>query len=271
MPLQAAQSIIQSMAPIPAECLRAGRVLNFAFGSNLSSSKMSQRGLIPKSTCRVKLPGWRLVFNQLGYPPIEPSFASITPDPRSEVHGLALELSVRDFEILWRGEGGNEWQSVEVVTCHSYEGERLEHVLVFRSRPEQLTPAGVEWPCSARYKALLVDGAREAGLDKEYQERLQAVPTMPRVHWLQLHLWQQRLDVGSLVASHADDLPVVVRDVVLRLERLHSMAVRAVGRRLMGTQMEPLIVLAMVPSWFVMLGPRLWRFGKHRLRGTRNE
>ena len=51
-----------------------------AYGSNMSRAKFTgSRGIVPKATARVRVPGWVLAFNIPGLPYSEPAFTSIVP------------------------------------------------------------------------------------------------------------------------------------------------------------------------------------------------
>ena len=63
----------------PENCVHevSGLVHNFAFGSNLSAEKMESRGLKIQRSRNAILRNYKLSFSQLGFPPVEPSFANI--------------------------------------------------------------------------------------------------------------------------------------------------------------------------------------------------
>ncbi|KAK3266886.1 hypothetical protein CYMTET_24522 [Cymbomonas tetramitiformis] len=95
----------------PAKCISpaSGTVYSFAFGSNLLEDKMTVRGVTPSSAINVILHGWSLKFNQLGFPPCEPTFANVVPAPGECVHGVLYELNLEAFEVLWLSEGAGKW------------------------------------------------------------------------------------------------------------------------------------------------------------------
>ena len=87
----------------------------FAYGSNMSSSKFTGgRGIIPISSVRVRIPGWKLVMEIPGMPYSEPSFSSITPHQNIEaekelppdVIGVAYLITVDQYRLVVASEGG---------------------------------------------------------------------------------------------------------------------------------------------------------------------
>ena len=85
---------------------------NFAFGTNLLRSKMRSRGVEWASAEPGVLEGWALSFNQAGFPPVEPSFASVVPlasdgDVKAATtnpphcHGVVYTMTPEHFDKLW--------------------------------------------------------------------------------------------------------------------------------------------------------------------------
>jgi hypothetical protein len=87
----------------------------FAYGSNMKSTVMNNRGITPISMQAVVVPSYVLCFDIFGIPYAEPAFASIAPlrDEQIEggvkslppVHGVAYLLTPDDYRRLVLTEG----------------------------------------------------------------------------------------------------------------------------------------------------------------------
>jgi hypothetical protein len=107
------------------EISRHTAIWYFAYGSNMRSSVMNGRGIVPLAAVTVVVPTHVLTFDIFGIPYSEPSFASIaevehvdaadgkystmplTRIGRPPVHGVAYLLSQEDYHRLVITEGGN--------------------------------------------------------------------------------------------------------------------------------------------------------------------
>lgn len=93
----------------------------FAYGSNMRSSVMANRGMTPLDKVLVKIPTHVLTFDIFGMPFSEPSMASIAPKsqvttdtvlrlgPPAElppIHGIAYLITRADYVALVKSEGG---------------------------------------------------------------------------------------------------------------------------------------------------------------------
>eukprot|EP00310_Coccolithus_braarudii_P025697 CAMPEP_0183356806 /NCGR_PEP_ID=MMETSP0164_2-20130417/45204_1 /TAXON_ID=221442 /ORGANISM="Coccolithus pelagicus ssp braarudi, Strain PLY182g" /LENGTH=336 /DNA_ID=CAMNT_0025530305 /DNA_START=8 /DNA_END=1016 /DNA_ORIENTATION=- len=133
----------------------------------------TKKNLDPLDSRRAVLHGFRLSFPAgRGIDFVEPSFATLKRDPTSSVHGVSTLLSRVDADNLDRQEGGYE---IEVAATRVYEtGEELRaEVYVPRNELPLNHPEG---PCSERYRAVLVKGAVENGLDEAWIELLRTLP-----------------------------------------------------------------------------------------------
>lgn len=90
----------------------AASVWYFGYGSNMKSSVMINRGIIPLSIKIGVVPTHILTFDIFGIPYTEPSFASIALLPSSSekssippVHGVLYQLRREDYLQLVRSEG----------------------------------------------------------------------------------------------------------------------------------------------------------------------
>lgn len=92
-------------------------------------------------------------------------FAAIRPDPNAELHGTAFCISSEEAEGLDKQEGG---YNVLPCTFISYDGKLVENVGLYVPK-KQGQEEGLP---SKRYLGLLQNGAKEAPLSKEWQEKL---------------------------------------------------------------------------------------------------
>jgi hypothetical protein len=154
----------------------ANTLYYLAYGSNMNSTIFTGRRKIKpleKYPCRV--PGWTLNFDMIGFPYVEPAFASIhkiTDEEKNvakELHGVVYLITKDDYLQIRRTEGGGGYENlgyndidVEVIT---YDGRKLTaRTLVAHS---DWKPTTFVLP-SERYIKLLRDGAREHGLEEHY-------------------------------------------------------------------------------------------------------
>ena len=162
---------------LPPECITTdGTVRYFAFGSNLLASKMDDRGdtqVIGRSPAVV--PDHRLAFNMRMFPPLEPAMASIEASRGDVCEGVQYELTREGYEALWRSEGGAmERPGYEEMIVSTLIGGETVQAITLRAAPWMRLRRDA--PPSARYKQIIVDGARELGLSDGYISRLAALP-----------------------------------------------------------------------------------------------
>eukprot|EP00040_Diaphanoeca_grandis_P016623 m.86050 g.86050 ORF g.86050 m.86050 type:complete len:285 (-) comp25921_c0_seq1:146-1000(-) len=165
-------------------------VYNFGYGSNLSPTKMIERGIIPVSSQRATLANWRLEFNQFGIPPVEPSFANVMESVGDVVHGVLFQLTLDDFQTLFVGEGDGGWYNVAASKVETYPPDCHAYVAaIFTSKESKLTHDRRGVPSSTRYKNLLVQGAKEMKLDADYVHKLEQLPSVDAFLIVQLFLY----------------------------------------------------------------------------------
>jgi hypothetical protein len=168
----------------------------FAFGSNMALSTMTAlRNLNPIAQTPAVLPNHRLCFNVPGIPLVEPSWASVEPDQENNVHGVLYKLTSDDFARVCRSEGvpfsyqlhrckvipyvSNKEGSAGTMALEKYHSNDSS---VFNVSAFTLRAGREEWrkridiPPSQSYINVLLRGAREFHLDKEYVKKLENVP-----------------------------------------------------------------------------------------------
>uniref|UniRef100_A0A7S0ER49 gamma-glutamylcyclotransferase n=1 Tax=Hanusia phi TaxID=3032 RepID=A0A7S0ER49_9CRYP len=166
------------------DILRFGRVRYFAFGSNMNPGVMQGlRQVKPIKSCPGVVNQYKLAFNLVGTPAIEPSFASAEPSDKDddELHGVLYTLTRSDWQKVARTEGVGFAYNLEEVVVHTYEGRKLQAVTL-RTKPGLLrAPFGRDIPPSKGYLDLLIKGAEFYNLKEEYIDKLKSIQPNPAV------------------------------------------------------------------------------------------
>lgn len=167
----------------------------FAFGSNMALSTMTAlRNLNPIAQTPAVLPNHRLCFNVPGIPLVEPSWASVEPDPENNVHGVLYKLTSDDFANVCRSEGvpfsyqlhrckvipyrSNNEGNAGTLALEKYD---IQDSSVLNISAFTLRAGRDEWrkgkdiAPSQSYINVLLRGAREFKLDTEYVKKLENV------------------------------------------------------------------------------------------------
>jgi hypothetical protein len=142
----------------------------FAYGSNMARAIfLDARQMQPLAVHCASLDGYRLCFN-IPIGPGERGVANLMSEPAARVHGIVYQLSATDFERLDASEGVSFglYQRIPVMVRTS------EHGLLDAWTYHSSVIADGRKP-SSRYLQLLLDGARENGLPREYVEYLEAL------------------------------------------------------------------------------------------------
>jgi hypothetical protein len=152
------------------------KIWYFAYGSNMRSSGMSARGIVPLMARAVVVPSCVLCFDIFGIPYSEPAFASIRPrddhattDTKADhvdippVHGVAYLLSNEGYRRLVLTEGAGVGYDEIVVTtlpadpsststAHDHDQEIKVHTLKakYPFRPNRAPSARYLVSCSWR-------------------------------------------------------------------------------------------------------------------------
>ena len=190
-------------------------VFYFAYGSNMNSAVFEgRRGIRPTFKIPAVALDTRLCFSAIGIPPFEPSFASVEPSKGVQCHGVLYEISYWDWLKVCASEGvplgyqivslrtqpyfagtdvnitdamspdtvassSNFSSNFSDLNCPEVEALTLRFV-----QPQQalfkgplIEPPGSLLAPSKRYMTLLREGAAEAGLAKEWRDKLDALPS----------------------------------------------------------------------------------------------
>jgi len=139
--------------------LTTKRVHYFAYGSNMNSSILKQRHITPLSRMPAICHGYHLAFTATGYLD-NPSFASI--ESGGTCHGVLYEITYLDFIRLCFYEGVPLEYTVREITVQTYSGIE-QRTLTF-----QAVHYGEKDIPSKHYLDIIINGARENGLDENY-------------------------------------------------------------------------------------------------------
>ena len=123
--------------------------------------------------------GYKMCFDIGWMPRVEPAFANaVVGTADDSIHGVAIKLSAEDMAKLDAQEGS--YDKIK-ITVEGYSGRKIEECSMYigiwnASNDAWKLPTDKQIP-SPRYLKLLVDGAKEAGLDSEYVNRLESTIT----------------------------------------------------------------------------------------------
>lgn len=164
-------------------------VWKFGYGSNISPQFLRlKKNLTVLDHKRCVLRGFALSFPQgKGIAYVEPSFASLRREPEGEVHGTCCLFPVEDAQRLDAQEGG---YNVEECAVDLYQEDLISSsagaraattngtllVQVYAAKHAE-APGNPQGCCSKRYRDILVNGAKEMGLDRGWVEKLQNLET----------------------------------------------------------------------------------------------
>jgi hypothetical protein len=146
----------------------------FAFGANMNSKIfLERRGMHPLSSEPAELNGYRLVFDHPGIPLVEPSFANVEKREGSKIYGVLYHMTRNEMALLNKMEGGGAYQNLDLEVLGTQSGLKIAHVYWTENTGiTHLKP-------SRRYINVLLEGAKEHNLPKEWIEFLENQPTSP--------------------------------------------------------------------------------------------
>lgn len=148
----------------------------FAYGSNMKYSILEKRAAsIIQCEGAGLLNNHRLVFNVRGIPFLEPAFASVIPSLGDDVHGVLYKLSIPSYLRLLRSEGVPIVYFLQSVDVKLYKQSNMTiNAWTLRSvaGPFQIAP-NVNLLPSKAYLKLMIEGAKDAGIDDVYNKYLE--------------------------------------------------------------------------------------------------
>ncbi len=151
----------------------------FGFGSNMSMLSLRAKGVEPLASQQAVLPGWRLRFNVQHFFRHEGGVGNIeqTGNPDDRVLGLLHECPDDALALLDTAEAvGHGYARIEVeVEPHNHSAGNHERVVAvtYIGMPQFIDNRRLP---SRRYLNIVLKGARQAGLDDDYIQRLAKHP-----------------------------------------------------------------------------------------------
>lgn len=140
----------------------------FAYGSNMSSKRMIDRGVNFKSREKGTLKGYRLVINKISQKTPNIGFANIIKDENSEVEGIIYEIYDDDIIKIDKHEGSPKHYIREL---HNINGE---YCVVYIANPNWTTQ--YELNTTQEYKNHILEG--KEFLSENYYNKLLEIKTV---------------------------------------------------------------------------------------------
>ncbi|XP_068590655.1 gamma-glutamylcyclotransferase isoform X1 [Cebidichthys violaceus] len=147
--------------------------LYFAYGSNLLKERLQLKNPSAKVHCVASLKDYRLVFGNykgLASDRWHGGVATIEHSPGDEVWGVVWRMSMSDLESL----DGQENVTLGAYTPMELSVKTKEQELICRT---YIMNSCVYAPPSPQYLKVIMMGAEQNGLPKDYQEKLRTIKT----------------------------------------------------------------------------------------------
>jgi len=141
----------------------------FGFGSNMSARSLRAKGVEPLASQRAVLTGWRLRFNVQHFFRHEGGVGNIeyTGNPRDRVPGVLHQCCDEALALLDDAEAyGHGYDRIEVGVEPDHRSPTERHTvpaLTYVGMPEFIDNTRLP---SRRYLNIVLEGARQAGLDR---------------------------------------------------------------------------------------------------------
>lgn len=145
----------------------------FGYGSNLNITSLRAKGVEPLASRRAVLPGWRLRFNVQHFFRHEGGVGNIERSdvPGDRVLGVLYDCPDETLAPLDAVEAcGHGYDRINVDV--EADGKQVS-ALTYVGMPEFIDDSCLP---SRRYLNIVTDGARQAGLDPDYVQNLEAQP-----------------------------------------------------------------------------------------------
>lgn len=169
-------------------------IIYFSYGSNMSREKMDTRGKLNTAPIGYtdvwvgRVHGWRLTFDIVAMPPMEPVMGSIEQADDSVMYGVVYRIATpTDWDMLLVSEMGTRDESsynLREVDIECYSPEDADNVTVRRGYTLVTNPRFRSLGClernlfpSVRYMNLLLSGAKSERLPAAYIQLLEDIPT----------------------------------------------------------------------------------------------
>jgi gamma-glutamylcyclotransferase len=153
---------------IPSE---GSQIIVFAYGSNMLTARMQERAPLSKAVTIGQLVGFELCWNKRSRDGSGKCSITETGHPKDVVWGVAYEMGVGDKASLDRAEGLGQGYGERVVKIFTQAGRLSTLTYYATSIAPGIRP--YDW-----YRDLVIAGAREHELPKEYLRMLEKVATV---------------------------------------------------------------------------------------------
>jgi gamma-glutamylcyclotransferase len=164
----------------PSELLtmtRVGTMYYFAYGSNMSSPRLTARIPDARVHCTARLLGYRLRFRKIGRDGSAKCDAEPTVGPEDVVHGVVYQIAAERRVLLDACEGLGRGYRAADVRLTGADGHELDAFCYLATRVDPgLRP--FDW-----YREHVLRGAREHSLPPTYRAAIAAVPVWPDPDW----------------------------------------------------------------------------------------
>jgi gamma-glutamylcyclotransferase (GGCT)/AIG2-like uncharacterized protein YtfP len=140
-----------------------GPVYYFAYGSNMNHKQMKERCKSAKFLCRVYLENYDFVYDGYSWSR-KGAVANIVPKEKSIVWGGLWEIDEEDIKKLDCYEGyPNVYTRKEVIVKD--DNNKEYRAIVYLREPQKLNNP------TDKYREIVIEGANDCGLPKEYIEK----------------------------------------------------------------------------------------------------
>lgn len=149
--------------------LRTGRLLYFAYGSNMSHARLQARVPSAVALTPAELTGHRLRFHKKGLDGSGKCDIEQTGDPADRVFGVVFDIAAAEKPRLDRKEGLGFGYNLKSVVVKTPGGDSLQAFVYYATRTDP-TLHPFDW-----YKTHVLTGARENGLPADYVDAIAAI------------------------------------------------------------------------------------------------
>ena len=230
----------------------------FGVGSNMLKSKLLGRGINNTKIDIISfVPGvaknHRLAFNMKGFVPLEPAMGGCEPCENMECHGALCEVTAENYEKIWKSEGGGQKRpGYEEIVVDVYPYGKTEAVKAVTLRAADFTRLRTDASPSRRYMDIIIAGAKELNLDKEYIKKLESVKTQRVCRPLKMMAFNHLFFLGVALKLNMRFVNQMINKILWAVyvrQNYPMKAIRALS--------QCMIMLVLLPSslvgWFVRI------------------
>lgn len=199
----------------------------FAYGSNMSESRLQERICSARKIGNATLPGYRLTFDKISLDGSGKCDAEFSGHVTDTVLGVVYSIPTKDLPLLDRIEGKSHGYQRKTVTILTENGESIQAqtYMAMKKNPD-LRP--YDW-----YKEHVLRGAQAAGLPLEY---ISMISSVGAVRDQDEKRRNRELSIYDLTDEHEDfSSRIDGSNKNLGTGRKDSNLLRAKGKKLMNT------------------------------------